>query len=89
MGKPNWYFLLESQYHKWLVGKGMVTLATVPEERGGKDWSGRLRWLGLRGHGGNHKGWEKRMELRDESEVSQEGLRHPLGPESINFNTKK
>ena len=50
--------------------------------------SGGLVWEGG-GRGGSHKGWEKRMELRDESEVSQESLRHPLGPESIYFNTKK
>ena len=36
------------------------------------------------GGGGDHTGREKRMELRDESEVSQkESLRHPSGPESI------
>lgn len=70
----------------------MVTLATVPDERGVKDWSGQdlEAWSEGGGSGGDPKGREERMELRDESEVSQkESLATLRAWESIYFNTKK
>lgn len=49
-----------------------------------------MAWSEGGGSGGDHKGREKRMALRDESEVSQqESLRHPSGPESIFILKKK
>lgn len=91
MGKPNWYFLLES-----------ISQVVSREGYGHSGHSARWKrcqglkcedleaWSEGGGSGGDPKGREERMELRDESEVSQkESLRHPSGPESIYFNTKK
>lgn len=56
-GETKLIFLIKDQYRKWLVGKDMVTLATVPDERcQGLKCEDLEAWSEGGGSGGDPKG---------------------------------